>query len=273
MIGEEDKAQAAVIATSSNFIGLGLGALLAGWLADYAPHPLQLVFLLLMLAMGGVVALLWRTPETIARRQALAKVSIRPRIGVPAEIRADFVAPAITGFGAMALIGLFAGLAPSILAQQLHITSHLGAGLLFLELALVVAAVIVGARRLSSRTAMLLGLSLMIPSVGLLTAAELSGSLGVMIAATACCGIASGLGYRSGLQVVNAIAPAARRAEVVSAFLICCFLGNALPVIGIGVISSRAGPLTASIAFDAMIVVFSIVALWFGSRRRSVQGS
>ncbi|MEW6632120.1 MAG: hypothetical protein AB1440_14710 [Pseudomonadota bacterium] len=82
----------------------------------------------------------------------------------------------------------------------------------------------------------------------------------------ALCGIAAALGYRGGLQVVNQIAPADRRAEVVSAFFICCFCGNALPVIGIGMLSVRAGATAASLAFAGMITVFSLVALWFGSR-------
>ncbi|MER9475543.1 hypothetical protein [Mesorhizobium sp. M0520] len=66
--------------------------------------------------------------------------------------------------------------------------------------------------------------------------------------------------------MVNAIAPADRRAEVVSAFFICCFCGNALPVIGIGVLSTVAGATVASLAFAGMIVVFSLVALGFGAK-------
>jgi len=78
----------------------------------------------------------------------------------------------------------------------------------------------------------------------------------VMVIATSTCGIAAALGYRGGLQMVNQITPGGRRAEVVSAFFICCFCGNALPVIGI--VSTLAGPITAS------LIVFSLVALGFG---------
>jgi hypothetical protein len=66
--------------------------------------------------------------------------------------------------------------------------------------------------------------------------------------------------------VVNQIAPAERRAEVVSAYLICVFLGNALPVIGIGVISTLASATAASMAFAATIAAFALIALVFGSR-------
>ena len=51
-----------------------------------------------------------------------------------------------------------------------------------------------------------------------------------------------------------------------SAFFICCFCGNALPVIGIGIISTVEGPITASLAFALMITLFALVALGFGLR-------
>ena len=39
-----------------------------------------------------------------------------------------------------------------------------------------------------------------------------------------------------------------------------------MPVIGIGVISTLAGPVAASLAFAATIAAFALVALYFGSR-------
>jgi hypothetical protein len=50
----------------------------------------------------------------------------------------------------------------------------------------------------------------------------------------------------------------------VSSFFVCCFVGNALPVIGIGVVSTYANPIAASLAFAGWIIVFAVVALAFG---------
>jgi MFS family permease len=146
----------------------------------------------------------------------------------------------------------------------LHEPSHAAAGAIFLELAVVVAASIVATMSLSSRVVMLWSLALMIPSVALLVSAQIAGSMATMIAATALCGITAGLGYRGSLQVVNQIAPQHRRAEVVSSYLLCAFSGNALPVIGVGVISTLANPTAASLAFAVMIGLFALVALFFG---------
>ncbi|MDX8538284.1 MULTISPECIES: MFS transporter [Mesorhizobium] len=266
LIDSEDKSRAATIATSTNFVGLGLGALVSGVLAEYAPWPLRLTFALYLALLALVTLLIWRTRETVMRPGRLSDVSMRPRLSVPADIRAAFVAPAVTGFGAMALVGFYAALAPSILAQQLHVTNHAEAGALFFELSMVAAATILLTLRLSSRITMLAALALMIPTVALVVAAQVYASMAIMIAATGLCGVAAALGYRGGLQVVNQIAPDDRRAEVVSAFFICCFCGNALPVIGIGILSNWTSATAATLAFAGMITVFALVALGFGAR-------
>ncbi|WP_083354949.1 MFS transporter [Mesorhizobium sp. ORS 3428] len=266
LIEGEDKSRAAIIATGTNFLGLGGGALLSGLLAEYAPWPLRLVFAVYLALLLLVTLMIWRTRETVPQTKRLAEIPMRPRLSVPAGIRALFVAPAVTGFGAMALVGFYAALAPSILAQQLHISNHAEAGGLFFELSIVAAATILVTARLSSRFTMLAALVLMIPTVALIVAAQVFASAATMVIGTALCGVAAAFGYRGGLQVVNHIAPADRRAEVVSAFFVCCFCGNALPVIGIGVLSSWTSATAASLAFAGMITIFSLVALAFGAR-------
>jgi MFS family permease len=265
LIAEENKSRATVIATSANFVGLGIGALMSGVLADWISSPLRLPFIVYLAVLVPMSALVWFSHETVSDPvPTIERISLRPQLSVPAEIRAQFVAPAVTGFGAMALVGFYAALAPSLLAEHLHETSHAAAGAVFLELAAVVAASIVATQSLSSRAAMLWALGLMLPSVALLVSAQIVASMAIMIVATAACGIAAGLGYRGSLQVVNQIAPEHRRAEVVSSYFVCGFSGNALPVIGVGVISTLASSTAASLVFAVTISVFALVALCFG---------
>ncbi|MBV8919236.1 MFS transporter [Bradyrhizobium sp.] len=261
LIGRKDKTLATAIATSVNFLGLATSALIAGVLAQYAPWPLRLPFIIYMVALVVVTALIWRTQETIAHPRGLQRIPFRPNVSVPPEIRAEFIAPAVTGFGAMALVGFFAAIGPTVLAQDLHVANHAVAGALFFELAMTVAATILLTQRLPSRMAMLVGLGLMIPSVVLVVSAQVLASMWLLIAATACCAVAAALGYRGSLQVVNQIAPEQKRAAVVSSYFICGFSGNALPVIGVGVISTLAGAVVADAAFAALIIAFALTAL------------
>jgi len=263
-----DKARATTIATGANFLGIAPSPLVAGLLADFTPWPLALPFVVYIALVVLIALLVWRTQETVARRAAIGQLSLRPRIGVPNPIRTRFIAPALAGFGAMALIGFYAALAPSLLAENLHLQSHALAGALVCELGLMVAGAIVLSRNVASRTAMLWALGLIMPSVAMVVAAQAFASIAAMLAGTALCGAAAGLGYRGSLQVVNEIAPVDRRAEVLAAYFICCFTGNAVPVIGVGVITVFAGALAATSSFAALIALFAIAAFVFARRYR-----
>ncbi len=263
LVGKSDKTRAATIGTSANFLGLGLASLLSGLLAQYAPWPLHLSFIVYLVILGAVALPVWLSQETVQHR-APGFLEIRPKLSLPPEIRARFVAPAITGFGLMALVGFYAALMPAMLSQDLQITNRAAAGALFFELAAVVALVIVATQALASRAAMLWSLALMIPAAAAIVLAQVSASLPVMLLTTAVVAISAGFGYRGSLQVVNQIAPADRRAAVVSTYFVCCFMGNALPVIGVGVLSRFAGATIADLAFACVIAVFAAIALVFG---------
>lgn len=92
---------------------------------------------------------------------------------------------------------------------------------------------------------MLGGLALLLPALALLVATELFRSTPLLVFAAAIAGVAGALGYRGCLEVVNRIAPADRRGETVSSYLIAVYAGNSLPVIGVGILSAAAGPLAA----------------------------
>jgi MFS family permease len=270
LYGRDNKARATVMATLGNLIGLSAGALVAGLLAQYAPWPTRLVFVLYLVVLTGLLFFLARTPETVKRPvKSLDEVSMRPRLGVPPQIRARFIAPAVTAFGMFALFGFYAALAPSILTQELHESNRaLGGGIVF-ELCIVSTAVVLLTRSIRSRTAMLTGLVLLLPSLLLLVLAQSMASLPILLLGTAVSGSATALGYRGSLEVVNEIAPADRRAEVVSTYLLCCYVGNSIPIIGVGVLSTLSNQIVASTAFAITIAVFAVVALLTGTKYRA----
>src|SRR5689334_10156619 len=92
LIGQKDKTRATAIATSTNFLGLGTSALIAGLLAQYAPWPLHLPFIVYLVSLLVVTALIWCTHETVGHTRSIAKVSLRPSVSVPGPIRSQFVA-------------------------------------------------------------------------------------------------------------------------------------------------------------------------------------
>jgi MFS family permease len=185
---------------------------------------------------------------------------------VPNSIRVSFVAPAVTAFATFAFIGFYAALGPSIVIESLHQTNRAVGGAVIFEMFLVAALAVTATSRLDSRAAMLSGLVLLLPSLLLMVLAQALGSMPVLLAGSALSGASAALGYRGSLQVVNEIAPSDRRAEVVSMYLLACFFGNSVPVIGVGVLTVAVGSVMASAVFACTIAVFAVAALVTGIR-------
>ena len=255
---------AARIAAAANFFGCAAGPLLGGLLAQFSFLPLQLPFYVYLVGLFAVAVAILFAPETIAKPKLLGQASLKPRLGVPQNIRLQFVAPAVTGFATFALIGFYSALIPNLLADTLHVAAPSVAGAIVCELFGIAALTILGTGRLDSQPTMLSALAVLLPSVWLLVVAEVFQSLPVLLFAAALSGVSGGLGYRGSLEVINRIAPADRRSEVVSSYLIALFAGNSVPVIGIGLLSAASSALTAHVTFAAVITALAGVAALTG---------
>jgi hypothetical protein len=174
------------------------------------------------------------------------------------------MAPAIANLVLYSMVGFYSALTPSLIAKTLHIASHAMSGALISELFVVATATVYATAALSSRAAMLTGFVLMLPALGLLVLAEKAASLPALIAGTAFGGLALGTGYRGAIEVGNQIAPAAKRAELISMLFVCGNLGLSVPVIGVGVLAAATNPALADMVFATVTAVFSLAGLGFG---------
>lgn len=268
--GPSARARATVTAATANLAGIAVGPLLGGVLAQYAPAPLVLPFVVYLVLLAGVAVAVARTEDTGAQRiGTLRELRVRPRIGVPRERLRSFAAPAVTGFVTFAVGGLYFALIPGIVIRDLQVHNVAVGGLIVFELGILAAACIVLGRRIAPRTAMTSGLLFLLPAVALVVTAQAARSMPLLLIATACAGVTMALGYRGSLEVVNQLAPDERRAEVVSSYYIACFVGNSVPVIGLGVLTTLADPFIASLTFAATIAALSIAALSWHRRTAS----
>jgi len=185
---------------------------------------------------------------------------------VPRELRLAFVAPAAIAFAAFALGGFYAALAPEMLARSLHRGAPLIVGGIVALFFACGAAVAVLTHALRGRTAMLAALGLLWVGLGSLTLAEALHSMTLLVLATLLTGAAMALGYRGSLQIINEIAPQQQRAELVSSFLLVCYSANALPVIGVGLLSLPLGPEYAHRVFAIVLVALASLACAVGLR-------
>jgi MFS family permease len=264
---DADKARASRLAAAANFAGLAAGVLGAGLLAQFAPWPLRTPFAVYLAVLALTLASTMLACETVATRARRAgHVSFAPRIGVPGHARAAFVAPGMTAFASFALLGFYAALAPGLLARDMHIASPAASGAVVAEVFGASAITVIATPMLAARTAMSAGLWLLPAGLALLLWAQAWGSFAWLVLATALCGVACALGFRGSLQEVNRIAPAHQRAEMLSAYLLCCYTGNSIPAVGVALLARSLGHRTALIAFALVCAALAFIALALGAR-------
>jgi MFS family permease len=259
--------RASLAATAANMGGLGLGPLVAGLLAQYAPRPTVLVFevYLAVLAAAGLCLLL--VPETVRPRR---RPAVRfAGLGLPREGRREFVAAGVAAFSAFALLGLFFALAPTFLGSVLHEGSHAVQGaVVFLLMAVGTVSQLL-LSRFSSRRVMLAGLGLFLAALALIVAALAQAALALFLAGTVVGGAAVGAVFLASLATANRLAPPERRGQAISTYFMACYSGLIIPVVGVGVASGFIGDFAAVLAFAILVAALCLFALASIARTRT----
>jgi MFS family permease len=112
-----DRRRAALLAGLAQAGGSAAGPLLAGALAQWAPAPRQLCYLVGLCATVGAGVLVWTLREPAGRDREPWRIEW-PR--VPREIRAAFARVSITAAVVWATLALYLSIVPSYSARLLH---------------------------------------------------------------------------------------------------------------------------------------------------------
>jgi MFS family permease len=237
--------------------GLGLGPLIAGLLAQYAPHPTSLVFeaYLAVLAVAGVCLIF--IPETVGlpRRPALRFAGL----SIPKRGQGQFIA--VATFAAFALLGLFSSLVPGFIGGVLHQGSHAVQGAVVFGMFAVGTITQVALSRFPSHRVVLAGLSLFLASLALILTALTQTSMALFLAGTTAGGVAVGAIFLGSLAIANNLAPPGRRGHVVSTFFVACYAGLIIPVVGVGILSGFIGTFPAVLAFSLLLATLCLYSL------------
>jgi MFS family permease len=262
--------RASLVATAANMGGLGLGPLVAGLFAQYAPNPTVLVFevYLGLLAVAGLC--LFLIPETVSPRH---RPTVRfTGLGIPERGRSEFIAAGVAGFAAFSLLGLFSALAPTFLGLVLHETSHAVQGAVVFLLLAVGTVTQLLASRAGSRRVVLAGLGLLLAALALIVAALSQAGIGLFLAGTVVGGVAVGAVFLGSLATANRLAPPGQRGQAISTFFVLCYTGLIIPVVGVGVASQLIGDFRAVLAFAVLLAALCLFSV-AGIRRTRTPGS
>jgi MFS family permease len=271
----ERRDRAAVMATIANVGGLGLGPLLAGVLVQYAPHPLQLSFVVHIVLVILAIAAVLIAPETSTRT---GRIGLQ-RLSVPAEVRPVFMTAATAAFAGFAVMGLFTAVAPSFVSGVIGISNHAVAGAMASSIFAASAISQLLARRIAPARAVAVGCAILAVGMAMLAVALHLSSLSGLIVAAVVAGVGQGISFSRGLAAVAELTPADRRAEVSSTYFVVAYVAISLPVVGEGLAAQHWGLRTAGVSFAVAIAVLAVVCLAAilvqeaGSRRRKLSAS
>lgn len=247
-------------------IGLASGALIAALALDTTPDALRDIFLPLAVIYVVIAGLVLIAPET-AQRLPRAWASLRFRLSVPAEIRAESWRAAPAVIAGWATGGLFLSLGATIVHGELGGTAHLWQGLAVALLAGVGAITAFAIRRRSARTIVIFGTAALAAGTGLSLVALGIGSLAAYLVAAAVTGMGFGTAF---FGVVGSLAPkipATQRADAFAVLYLLAYLAFGVPAVIAGVLVAPLGLGTVCLGYGVFVIVLSLIALVLRVRR------
>ena len=270
-----DLQRAAATTSLTIAFGFGLGPVVGGLMAQWAPHPLVSSYLPpIALSFLGIYALfkiqLPAASTPVSTATSLSFKDVQPSISQPRKpLLYHYALGCMAAFTAFGMFSLFAAMAPSFMSHMLPwhgpAVSGLSIGvILFLSAGIQLIArpyatkqlAIIGFFALAATNALLV-LNLYVSSPWLFAISVLSMSCG-----HALCNLA-------GMAVVNKVSKPANRTGLLSTYLVVGYIGTIVPILGMGWLSDHIGLTGALIGFCTCLGLLSI-ALGFISIRARV---
>lgn len=262
--------RAEVVATAANIGGLGLGPLVSGFLAEYAPAPLYTPYVVFAFVLVVGILLVVTVPETVGRDDS--SWDYRPqRIAVPAAERGRFLGAALLAFVGFSMFGFFTSLAPQFVSGQLGIHSFVVAGALSFSVfaASAVTQMFSASLRLSVQQSG--GLILLAAGLVLVIASILVASLALLVVGGVVAGAGIGVAFKFALGAVVRIAPRETRGEALAGLFLGGYIGMSLPVMFLGIVLQVAPLALSALLFGvvmlAILAVTAVVAFRTGLAR------
>ena len=251
--------RASAVTTAATAVGLGTATLVGGGLIEYAPLPLRLNFIVLLVVIAAVGALTWFLPRHTA---AEARGRWRPRgLTIPRGIRGFYAVGAVAVTAGFALGVIMLSLGADIAEQLIGSDNALVTGAVIALNAAAVGVAAIATRNLPPRTIIVAGAVASVLGVSLLILSATEHSLWVFLISAVVMGTGYSLFFSGGLGIVSANAPAHHRAGTLSAvYLVAYFFQGALALF-LGALATASGLQFALDLGAGIIAVFSLGAL------------
>ena len=252
--------RAGVITGVAPTFGLGLGALGCGILAQYAPQPTRLVYILLLAGLVLAGLLMAVLPETTQRRPGAVR-SLQPRLGVAPRLRADLVGLAPILVASWALGGLYLALGPSVAAGLFDLPSHVVGGLVVTLLCGPASITVFALRGWPTERTLALAATLLLLGTAVGLAGVEANSLAMAVTGTVVAGIGFGGSALASFGTLAKIAAPAERGELFAVAFVISYLAFSIPAVVAGFATTHVGLHETSVVYSAVVMAFCALAL------------
>jgi Major Facilitator Superfamily len=249
-----------VVATAANLGGIGVGPLMAGLLAQFAPAPLRLPYIVVGGALAILALLVAVAPETTTPPDP--RPAWHPqRVAVPRHARRQFYAATGAAMAAFAVYGVFNSLVPSFLAGTLHVNSHATAGAVAFSAFAAGAIAQIALGKLGNVQLLRWSVPILLSGLVLFATGMWIANLVVFVVGGIVTGAGGGLVFRGALVAAGSSAPTESRAEVLTGFFLGAYIGLSVPVIGLGIATTYASARDVMLVFVALVGVAITVSV------------
>ncbi len=263
-----DRERGALLNSVAPLVGMAVGALGTGALAEFAPAPTRLVYVLLLAVFAAQAIAARHLPETVTKQPG-ALASLRPKLVVPPRARATLWQVLPVNTATWALGGFYASLGPTLgrVVTGLH-SATLGGGVVA-SLVLSGAVAIVLVRTRPPRVALAAGAGALAVGIVVTLAGVQTSSTALFFAGSVVAGLGFGAAFNGSVRSVVPLAEPHERAGLMSTYYAVSYLAFSLPAMVAGVSSGRVGLVPTALGYGVVLVVMAAAALVAMALRRS----
>lgn len=245
-------------------IGLGLGALIAGAFAEWAPDPTVFVYVVVAAALAALVLLITVATESERARDG-ALASLVPRMRIAAPVRGAFLRATPALFAPWAQMGLTLSLLVSVTTVQFGITNRFESGLLVVAVCLAGTVSGFALRDVTPIRSTTVGALALITGTVVTLLGLHAASLTVFVVGSAIGGLGLGASLSGSIRTLSALPAPEERGEFFAGVYVVGYLAFSVPAVVAGFAAVHFGLLHTTYVYGAGIVVLSLGVLAFAA--------
>jgi MFS family permease len=257
----------ALVNAVAPMVGLGIGALAASALVQFAPGPTRLAFDLLILLFAILAVAAFYLPETV-ERQPGAWRSLVPSFTIPPHARAALWQLLPVNTAQWALGGFYLSLGPTLAVVVTGSTAPLTGGALIAALVLSSALAIAFARERRPKSVLMAGAAGLMAGVAMALAGVHWHSGLLLFGGTVVAGLAFGAAFNASIRHLVSVAKPRERAGVMSSFFILSYLAFSLPAIVAGLLVDYYGLRLTTMAYGFSLIFMAAMS-WIALKVRT----